>query len=153
MKNTQKGFIVQLLLVVIALLFVGGGAYVYTQNKQANQLEQEKLLSLARAKADDGNIQVALVFIQDQAKIYYGVTGNTYIGVCGDSNVQKYLTVVQTANGGTAPICNSSATEYAFSSPLATDKTKFMCVDSIGPEGKTLWPSVAALGTNTICPR
>lgn len=34
MKNSQKGFIVPLLLVVIALLVVGGGAYVY-KNKKA----------------------------------------------------------------------------------------------------------------------
>ncbi len=36
MKNSQRGFIVPLLLIVIALLLVGGGAYVYTQMKQPN---------------------------------------------------------------------------------------------------------------------
>lgn len=37
MKNTQKGFIMPLLLAIIAILLVGGGAYVYTQKKQIKQ--------------------------------------------------------------------------------------------------------------------
>lgn len=37
MKNTQRGFIMPLLLALIAILLVGGGAYVYTQNKQTSQ--------------------------------------------------------------------------------------------------------------------
>lgn len=36
MKNIQRGFIVPLLLLVIAVLLVGGGAYVFTQNKEAS---------------------------------------------------------------------------------------------------------------------
>ena len=36
MKTIQRGFIVPLLLVIIALLLAGGGAYVYTQIKQVN---------------------------------------------------------------------------------------------------------------------
>lgn len=35
--NSQKGFIAPLLLVLIAFLLLGGGAYVYVQQKQANQ--------------------------------------------------------------------------------------------------------------------
>ena len=34
MKNNQKGFIVPLLLAIIALLVIGGGVYIY-QNKKA----------------------------------------------------------------------------------------------------------------------
>jgi len=37
MKISQKGFIAPLLLALIALLLIGGGAYVYVQNKQGNQ--------------------------------------------------------------------------------------------------------------------
>lgn len=36
MKNYTKGFIAPLLLALIALLLIGGGAYVYTQKKQEN---------------------------------------------------------------------------------------------------------------------
>jgi hypothetical protein len=37
MKDSQKGFILPLLLVIIAILLIGGGTYVYTQNKRRNQ--------------------------------------------------------------------------------------------------------------------
>ena len=37
MKNTTKGFIVPFLLIIIALVLVGGGAYVYTQNQQMSR--------------------------------------------------------------------------------------------------------------------
>ncbi len=44
MKNTQRGFIVPLLLAVIAILLIGGGAYIYTQNQKTpeavNQIVQ-----------------------------------------------------------------------------------------------------------------
>ena len=33
MKNSQKGFIVPILLVIIALLVVGGGVYIYKNKK------------------------------------------------------------------------------------------------------------------------
>ncbi|MFA6295679.1 MAG: hypothetical protein WC666_04700 [Candidatus Paceibacterota bacterium] len=33
MKNSQKGFVAPLLIVIIALLFVGGGMYIYKNNK------------------------------------------------------------------------------------------------------------------------
>ncbi len=39
MKNTQKGFIMPVILILVALLVIGGGAYMYTQNKQGNQPE------------------------------------------------------------------------------------------------------------------
>src|SRR3990167_5269887 len=39
MKNSHKGFVVQLLLIIIAVLVLGGGAYLYTQapNSPLNQ--------------------------------------------------------------------------------------------------------------------
>ncbi|MCR4285343.1 MAG: hypothetical protein NUW00_00440 [Candidatus Kaiserbacteria bacterium] len=37
MKNSHKGFISPLLLALVTILLIGGGAYVYVQNKQASQ--------------------------------------------------------------------------------------------------------------------
>jgi len=37
MKNSQRGFVMPLLLALIAILLVGGGAYVYVQSKQGSQ--------------------------------------------------------------------------------------------------------------------
>ena len=36
MKTTHRGFIVPLLLIIVAILLAGGGAYVYMQNKPTN---------------------------------------------------------------------------------------------------------------------
>lgn len=37
MKNYQKGFVVPLLITIIAVLIIGGGIYYYSQNKQVEQ--------------------------------------------------------------------------------------------------------------------
>lgn len=37
MKNLQRGFVLPLLLALVAILLVGSGAYVYTQNKETHQ--------------------------------------------------------------------------------------------------------------------
>lgn len=39
MKTIQKGFVTPLLLAIIGILLIGGGAYVYMQQKSANQPE------------------------------------------------------------------------------------------------------------------
>jgi hypothetical protein len=43
MKTSPKGFIAPLILIIIALVVLGGGAYVYTQNKQANPPANENV--------------------------------------------------------------------------------------------------------------
>ena len=273
MKNKQKGFIAPLLMVLVAVLLVGGGAYVYVQTKQTDQSatvtptttqttptaqtptttavvqsfchtfntdltvgsrvdvsDLRKVLSLngfsqvgsaqnpfksasgpdfnendatnvvkfqakygvrqtgnvdsiTRAKLNslygcslnqnqlnqsaqqvfapdvspvhDADIRANLSSIQIDAEIYYGgdgghtygVTAFTSDGVCGASAVAKALASTQTANGGIAPICNSSAQAYAVSSPFFSDRTKFWCVDSTGSNIQTATP----LGTKTVC--
>jgi type II secretory pathway pseudopilin PulG len=155
MKNTRKGFITQLLLIIIALLLVGIGVYLYMQKNQAsstaenvNQLMQQALSS-ARAKGSDAAIESNFSDIQTQAELYYSESGNnSYTGVCTSSEIANDLASIQTENGGTAPTCNSSAKAYAVVSPLATDNTKFWCVDSADNFGKTTTP----LGANTVCP-
>lgn len=39
MKNNKQGFVIPLLIAIIALLGIGGGAYVYVNNKNADNLE------------------------------------------------------------------------------------------------------------------
>lgn len=58
MENLQKGFIVPLLLALIALLLIGGGAYVYTQKKQENPPVMENVtLPQATSTAQTSNSQ------------------------------------------------------------------------------------------------
>lgn len=52
MKNSQKGFVIPLLITIIALLGIGGGAYVYTKNVKLTDLNfkidtQEKSSSVS----------------------------------------------------------------------------------------------------------
>lgn len=266
MKNSRKGFIVPLLLTLVAILLVGGGVYVYVQDKQANQPivvtqpaqttstaqtsttttgthvnfchtfntdltigssidisdlrkalsrngflqvgssknpfksasgptldenDSENIVkfqakygirqtgsvdSATRAKLNalygcslnqyqlnqsvrqvlrpdvspvhDADIRDDLSRIQIQAEIYYdGAGSNTYTGVCASPSIAKMLTAARTANGGTIPTCNASATAYAISSPFFSNSTKFWCVDSMGSNIQTATP----LGTKTVC--
>lgn len=54
MKTIQKGFFTPLLLAIIAILLIGGGAYVYVQNKQANQSADASLHFLGNRIGNPG---------------------------------------------------------------------------------------------------
>jgi hypothetical protein len=173
--NYQKGFIVPLLLALVALL-LASGAYVYMQKNQAKQSavvtpltqatstktpstqsdpfqnlskEQQQSLDLARSKARDALIQSNLSTVQNQANVNYSDIGKTYAGFCNDPFVVDALANIRTATGITPTACNSSVTAFAAASPLATDDKKFWCVDSTGFSGETKM----LLGTKKICPR
>ena len=109
--------------------------------------EQQQELTLARAKARDAHIQSNLSTIQSQARINYSDVGKTYTDFCSDPFVVNALSNIRTATGITPTTCNSSANAFAASSPLATDSTKFWCVDSTGFRGKI----ATSLGTSTVC--
>jgi len=59
MKITQRGFIIPLLLVIIAVLLAGGGTYVYVQNKQANQVATVTPTPQATSTTQASGLQVA----------------------------------------------------------------------------------------------
>jgi len=59
MKNSQKGFALSLLIVIIATLLIGGGAYVYVQNKQASQPAAENSTAQATSTTQTSNSQTA----------------------------------------------------------------------------------------------
>lgn len=59
MKNSQKGFVLPLLLIIIAALLVAGGAYVYVQNKQTNQMSDVTLPDQTTPTAQTSNTQTA----------------------------------------------------------------------------------------------
>jgi len=109
--------------------------------------EQQQALALARSKARDALIQSDLSTIQSQAKMNYSDVGKTYTDFCTDPFVVNALTNIRTATGITPTTCNPSAVAFAASSPLATDSTKFWCVDSTGFSGKIAIP----LGAKTSC--
>ena len=142
MKNTQKGFVVPLLVIIIAILLWNIGTHVY---------RKQVTIPLNRSIGDDAALGSWITIISQQAKTYYSATGNTYFAVCADSSVAEALTKAQEI-AGAVPTCNSSATVFAISFPslLATDNNKkFWCADSTGFNSKTAAP----LGMGTICPK
>jgi hypothetical protein len=56
MKNSQKGFIAPLLIIIAAILLIGGGAYIYTKNKSPSvdtQLTSHEPEGIINPKAGD----------------------------------------------------------------------------------------------------
>src|SRR3989344_9463411 len=45
MKNSQKGFIVQLIILIMAIVIVGAGVYLYSQNKGVEVNEEVSMNS------------------------------------------------------------------------------------------------------------
>ena len=130
MKNTQKGFIVPLLLAIIAVLLIGGGAYVYTQNKQADQpataSSYENKLVACDSFTNNSIKQVAetsRLFIRLPKDIYPYVKDNVQIRTVNGNAAMGYV-----SNGGlpgqglnSTPECWS--TYYEFSGNGEVDLT------------------------------
>ena len=57
MKNLQRGFIVPFLITIVALLVVGGGVYIYSQNKntQTNNAENNVVQSVSSTTTVSNN--------------------------------------------------------------------------------------------------
>ncbi len=60
MKNNQKGFLIPLLIIIVAALVVGASAYVYTKNKSSH----------AQASAITSDQAIALVSNLPEVKAY-----------------------------------------------------------------------------------
>lgn len=115
MKNNQKGFIVPLLIAVIALLAIGGGIYVYNnkkteapavvdtgtqqtnaQTQKINQSttltpEQQKALEDAYTKGKNASIMAEMSTLRSIGLLIYQ-TNHSYVSFCSNGliNVNAY---------------------------------------------------------------
>jgi hypothetical protein len=126
MKNFQKGFVVPLLLVLVALLIIGGGVYLYTQK---NQLSSVALNEVATTTAQTGVINPVPAQTQSsitppvnstQLKTIY--TNNQYSFSIG---YQSGVAIKDYSTSGITPQFNPSISfeDYANSSPDTTGMT------------------------------
>ena len=79
MKNSQKGFVVPLLIAIIAVLVIGGGVYVYEKNKKTET-----------PVVDTGTQQINTV----KADVTYSISGNN-ISVVSNGKVTQTLALGQ----------------------------------------------------------
>jgi len=94
MKN-QKGFIVPLAILIIVLVALGGGMYVYSQNKglSPNSTESQNLANQTRTKSDskisvnvvNTRIKGDLEALKQSAEVVLNKTNKSYQQVCEDN--------------------------------------------------------------------
>lgn len=139
--NLKKGFTLIELLVVIAIIGLLSSVVLAS-------------LSTARAKAKDASIKSEFAQIRSQAELYYdGAGAQTYApgpaatcttGVNADAQVAALRAKIESDNGTGNVTCNVTTNAYAMQSPLASDATRFFCIDSSGAAKET-----AAISTIT----
>lgn len=140
MQNVyKKGFTLIELLVVIAIIGILAGIVLAS-------------LGSARSKGSDAKYQEQLKGLQSSAEIYYSNNGS-YTGLCtvGSSDTTGTYNLLLASNyGGTAPVCNPSATAWAAAHALASNSSVYFCVDSTGKATTTT--TALTSGGNTYCP-
>lgn len=155
MKKTLKGFTLIELLVVIAIIGILSSVVLAS-------------LNTARSKGANAAVKSNLANMRAQAELDYDSWGSSFIppspgvldstGVCSlansmfvtDTVIGSAITQAQTAEGGTAGKCYSTASNFTISIPLKTPEgsNTWWCVDDSGNSRG----ASAAASSATACP-
>lgn len=126
MKDLPKGFIVRVLLVIIALLVVGGGVYIYKTKKA----EQPIITPSAEVKSS-----------QKIARIFYTKNNDLYSVTFDKKDSQN----ISQRTGGVIKATSPLGTKIAYTKQLTTDHTLWIA-NSDGTNSKEIFRTV-----NTKC--
>ena len=128
MNALQKGFVGPLLLIFVALLLVGGGAYVYMQKKQVNQLVNEDRDIKAAAE------QVFQGMGSYQINNELANNKNGYASSCSDDGVVslwKIASLIKTLKGiSNSVVCKDSISTWALSVQMKSNPSQYLCLDN-----------------------
>ncbi len=123
MKNSQKGFVVPLLLAIIAVLVVGGGVYVYKNKTDVaplkNQVEQQTNTQISDSNLDFKNYA--------NAKLGYSISYPSSYHISSENNILNYDEKdFKRGNTKGVKIQIQQATAFAFDVDVELGRQKFI---------------------------
>ena len=141
-KNLMYGFTLIELMIVIAI--IGMLSTIILAN-----------LSNSRKQAKNSTIKNQMQSMKSEAELMYASNNGSYANVCTNQatkpNPYALYSAARAQTGGTTGKCNTSASAYAASVPIATNPTNsFWCVDYKGA-GKSI-TSAQFSALSTVCP-
>ncbi len=157
MKTLHKGFIAPLLLALIALLLIGGGAYVYVHNKQANQSAIVSQTAQATSTAQTSDLKTytnTKYGFSFQYPPYFG-TPKEFTGTSSKPNTPDSVDFLDgrltVAAGVSTNLSTGQPMTFAWFSQMY-DKKEYN-KKQITVDGKNaIQVSTSQIGTNTLIP-
>ncbi len=165
MKNSQKGFIVPLLSIIISLLVIIGGVYVYSQKNETvsepiatvvtnvaaenenstlsagittTEEETKSLTTAQKNLVSDALVKTSFMEVRSRGEEVYDANSN-YNTVCSDSKMMSSFSKIEEQTK-VKVVCNATATAYAVYATLRNPTAPYTgwCVDGLGYDGESL---------------
>lgn len=153
MRTTQKGFIIPLFLVIAAAIVIGGGVYVYKEDKRNSELESASTTANVQTNSEI-NVQAPPISASAglKGKVSIGPTcpvmiDNDVENTCSD---KPYATTFQalTLNGQIVKSFSSDESGN-YSVELPPGQYKIISTNSI-QAGPSVFPTMSAVNSVTV---